>query len=50
MVPTSHLLAFAVTAFVIIVAPGPSVLFVISRAMTLGRSAGLMTVLANVSS
>jgi len=45
--PTSHLLAFAATAFVIILIPGPSVLFVISRAIVLGRGAGVATVLGN---
>jgi len=45
MLPTSHLLAFAITAFVIIVIPGPSVLFAVGRA--LGRRAALLTVLGN---
>jgi threonine/homoserine/homoserine lactone efflux protein len=45
--PTSHLLAFAATAFVIILIPGPSVLFVISRAIVLGRGAGVATVVGN---
>ena len=35
------------TAFAIIVVPGPSVLFVISRGVTLGRRAGLATVVGN---
>jgi len=42
-----QLLALAATAFVIIIIPGPSVLFVISRGVTLGRRAGLATVLGN---
>src|SRR5215475_498267 len=45
--PTSHLLAFTVTAFVIIIIPGPSVLFVVSRAIALGRLTGLATVAGN---
>jgi threonine/homoserine/homoserine lactone efflux protein len=45
--PASHLLAFAVTAFVIIVVPGPSVLFVFGRALGLGRVAGVATVAGN---
>jgi len=45
--PTSHLLAFTVTAFVIIVVPGPSVLFVFGRALGLGRTAGVATVAGN---
>jgi threonine/homoserine/homoserine lactone efflux protein len=47
VLPTSHLLAFAVTAFVIIVVPGPSVLFVFGRALGLGRIAGVATVAGN---
>ncbi|HEY7262704.1 MAG TPA: LysE family translocator [Trebonia sp.] len=47
MVPTSQLLAFTVTAFVIIAIPGPSVLFTVSRAITLGRGAGVATVAGN---
>jgi threonine/homoserine/homoserine lactone efflux protein len=47
MLPTSRLLAFAVTAFVIILIPGPSVLFTVSRTITLGRVAGIATVAGN---
>jgi threonine/homoserine/homoserine lactone efflux protein len=47
MPPTSHLLPFAVTAFVIILIPGPSVLFTVSRAIVLGRVAGVATVAGN---
>lgn len=47
MVPTAHLLAFTVTAFVLIAIPGPSVLFTVSRAITLGRGAGVATVAGN---
>ena len=47
MLPTSHLLAFTVTAFVIILIPGPSVLFTVSRAIVLGRVAGVATVAGN---
>ncbi len=47
MLPTGHLLAFILTAFVLIAAPGPSVLFAISRSLTLGRRAGLATVFGN---
>jgi threonine/homoserine/homoserine lactone efflux protein len=43
----SHLLAFALVAFALIAVPGPSVLFVISRSLTLGRRAGLATVVGN---
>jgi threonine/homoserine/homoserine lactone efflux protein len=47
LLPTSHLLAFAATSFVLIVVPGPSVLFVISRGMALGRRAAIATVVGN---
>jgi threonine/homoserine/homoserine lactone efflux protein len=47
VIPTTHLLAFTVTAFVLIAIPGPSVLFTVSRAITLGRSAGVATVAGN---
>src|SRR4051812_12526340 len=47
MLPTEHLLAFVITAFVVIAIPGPSVLFVVSRALVLGRSGALATVLGN---
>ncbi len=42
-----RLLAFAATAFALIVVPGPSVLFVISRGVALGRRAALATVAGN---
>ena len=47
MPPTDHLLEFAITAFVLIVVPGPSVLFVVSRGVALGRRAALATVAGN---
>ena len=47
MLPTAHLLAFALTAFALIVVPGPSVLFTVSRALALGRMAGVATVAGN---
>jgi threonine/homoserine/homoserine lactone efflux protein len=47
MPPSSRLLAFAVTAFIIILIPGPSVLFTVSRAIVLGRVAGVATVAGN---
>jgi threonine/homoserine/homoserine lactone efflux protein len=45
MLPTGHLLAFALLSYTLIVVPGPNVLFVISRALQLGRAAGLAAVL-----
>ncbi|HYJ50135.1 MAG TPA: LysE family translocator [Microbacterium sp.] len=47
MVPTESLLAFVVAAIVLIVIPGPSVLFTIGRALALGRIGGLLSVLGN---
>lgn len=43
MLPTGHLLAFALLSFVLIVVPGPNVLFVISRSLMLGKAAGVGT-------
>lgn len=47
MVPASNLLEFVGAALVLIAIPGPSVLFVISRGVVLGRRAALATVLGN---
>lgn len=47
MLPSDHLFAFVLTAFALIVVPGPSVLFVVSRAVALGRKAGMATVVGN---
>ena len=47
MLPTDHLLAFVFIAAVLILIPGPSVLFVITRSLTLGRGAGVATVVGN---
>jgi threonine/homoserine/homoserine lactone efflux protein len=49
MVSFDKLLTFAAVAFVIIVVPGPSVLFTISRALTYGRRTAIVTVLGNTS-
>src|ERR1700733_11893175 len=38
---------FAATSFVLIVIPGPSVFFTISRALTIGRRGALLTVAGN---
>jgi threonine/homoserine/homoserine lactone efflux protein len=45
MIPASHLLAFALIAFALIIVPGPNVLFIISRSLMLGRTAGVSTAL-----
>jgi len=44
---TRNLPEFLLTVFFLIVVPGPSVLFVISRALALGRRAALLTVIGN---
>lgn len=47
MLASGHLLAFALTSLVLIVVPGPSVLFTVSRALTIGRRGALLTVVGN---
>ncbi len=47
MIQASNLFEFAGAALVLIAIPGPSVLFVISRGVVLGRRAALATVLGN---
>jgi threonine/homoserine/homoserine lactone efflux protein len=49
MLPTDHVVAFLLTVYVLIVIPGPSVVFTVSRGVALGRRAALMTVLGNTS-
>ena len=44
---TGALLAYAVLVVVIVAVPGPSVLFTISRALTVGRRGALLTVVGN---
>jgi threonine/homoserine/homoserine lactone efflux protein len=47
VVPLENLLAFTLAALVLIIIPGPSVLFTIGRALALGRMGGLLSVLGN---
>lgn len=47
MIDLNHALAFALVAFGLIVVPGPSVLFVISRGVVLGRRDALASALGN---
>src|ERR1700761_6158404 len=47
--PTRHFAEFLVTVYVLILVPGPSVLFTVSRGVALGRRAALATVLGNTS-
>jgi threonine/homoserine/homoserine lactone efflux protein len=42
-----RILAFGLTAFVVIVIPGPSVLFVVGRALASGRRVAVLTVVGN---
>jgi threonine/homoserine/homoserine lactone efflux protein len=44
----SHIWEYCIAAFLIILAPGPSVLFTIARAIAWGRATALLTVLGNV--
>lgn len=47
MIPLENFAAFVVAAVVIIVIPGPSVLFTIGRSIALGRRAGVLSVVGN---
>jgi threonine/homoserine/homoserine lactone efflux protein len=49
VLPTGHLVAFLVTVYVLILIPGPSVLFIISRGVTLGRRAAFLSAVGNES-
>lgn len=47
MLPAVNAWAFALAAFALILIPGPSVLFVISRSLSLGRKGGFLSALGN---
>ena len=47
MASSGRLIAFVATAFVVIVIPGPSVLFAIGRALANGRRVAVLSVLGN---
>lgn len=47
MIPVESLVAFTLVAIPIILVPGPSVLFVIGRSLSLGRVGGLLSVAGN---
>jgi threonine/homoserine/homoserine lactone efflux protein len=47
LVSTSQLVAFSLTSLVIILVPGPSVLFTIARGIAWGRSVALLSVVGN---
>jgi threonine/homoserine/homoserine lactone efflux protein len=47
MIPVENLLAFVIASLLIILLPGPSVLFVVGRSIALGRGAGVISVVGN---
>jgi threonine/homoserine/homoserine lactone efflux protein len=47
MPPLHSFAAYALASFLLVIVPGPSVLFVISRGVALGRKAALATVVGN---
>lgn len=47
MPPIENLIAFTVAALIIILIPGPSVLFAVGRSLALGKAAGVLTVIGN---
>ena len=47
MIPTANLIGFALAAWGLILIPGPSMLFVIGRSLSLGRIGGLLSVVGN---
>jgi threonine/homoserine/homoserine lactone efflux protein len=47
MVPLANLAAFCLVAIPLILMPGPSVLFVVGRSLSLGRIGGLLSVVGN---
>src|ERR1700744_3619953 len=47
VIPPAELSGYALASFVLIVIPGPSVLFVVGRALAYGRRTALATVLGN---
>ncbi|HEX3899423.1 MAG TPA: LysE family translocator [Mycobacteriales bacterium] len=47
MPSADHLIAFAITGFIVIVIPGPSVLFVVGRALSSGRRVASFSMVGN---
>jgi len=47
MIPTGNLIAFVLVALPIILIPGPSVLFLIGRSLSLGKMGGIVSSLGN---
>lgn len=46
-IPAANLVAFVLVAALVIVVPGPSVIFIVSRALTSGRRVAVLSVLGN---
>jgi threonine/homoserine/homoserine lactone efflux protein len=46
LLPTTNLTLFVTAALILIVTPGPAVLYIITRSVDQGRRAGLVSVLA----
>jgi threonine/homoserine/homoserine lactone efflux protein len=49
VIPAANILAFSLASLLIVLAPGPNVLFTIGRALSVGRKAALVTVLGSAS-
>jgi threonine/homoserine/homoserine lactone efflux protein len=47
VIPAANVVAFALVAIPLIIVPGPTVLFVIGRSLSLGRVGGLLSVVGN---
>ncbi len=47
MVPTTNLLAFSLAALILVLIPGPSVLFAIARSLSMGPTAGVLAATGN---
>lgn len=45
MIPISQLLIFALAAFVLVISPGPNMIYLISRSITQGRKAGIISLI-----
>ncbi|MBC7829010.1 MAG: LysE family translocator [Chitinophagaceae bacterium] len=43
MIPVNELLFFALAAFVLVISPGPNMIYLISRSITQGRKAGMIS-------
>ncbi|WP_136667122.1 LysE family translocator [Flavobacterium sp. H122] len=45
MIPLHELILFIVSAFILVISPGPNMIYLISRSITQGRKAGLISLL-----